>query len=45
MIEKCRVKYGHQFFYPLKVKYGCLLHAVLWHCGLIINFDIDIKLF
>lgn len=45
VIKKCFNKYGHQFYYPLKVKAGCLLHAVIWHCGFIVNFDLDIRLF
>jgi hypothetical protein len=27
------------------VKAGCLLNAVLWHCGLSINFDETVPLF
>lgn len=45
ILQKCFEKYGKKFSYPVKVKHGCLLHAVLWHCGFIVNFDLDIKLF
>ena len=45
VIQKCKNRFGHTFPYPLKVKPGCLLHAVLWHCRFVISFDLDVKLF
>jgi hypothetical protein len=29
----------------LKVKPGCLLHAILWHCNFSVSFDLNVKLF
>lgn len=34
VIGKCHDYYKLKVEYPLKVKAGCLLNAVLWHCGL-----------
>lgn len=31
--------------YPPPVKPGCLLNAVLWHCGITLNFDATVPLF
>lgn len=45
VLSKCKYKFGREFSYPIKVKPGCLLHAVLWHCGFIVTFEMDIKLF
>lgn len=34
VLLKCKNYFKIQSEFPPQVKYGCLLNAVLWHCGL-----------
>lgn len=42
---KCKDYFKISTSFPPQVKPGCLLNAVLWHCGLSINFDYKTPLF
>jgi hypothetical protein len=42
---KCREYFRISAAYPPQVKPGCLLNAVLWHCGICVNFNATVPLF
>lgn len=41
----CKSKYDLDIKIFPEVCYGALLHAVLYHCGIKVKFDLNIKLF
>lgn len=45
VLLKCKNYFKIKSEYPPPVKYGCLLNAVLWHCGLSMSFDDTVPLF
>jgi hypothetical protein len=45
VLYRCKKKFGQQFSFPPKVKFGCLLHAVLWHCKFSLKFYLSLRLF
>lgn len=45
VLLKCQKYFKIKSEFPPLVKHGCLLNAVLWHCGLSMTFEDTVPLF
>ena len=45
ILYKCNDYYKVSTVFPPPVKPGCLLNAVLWHCGISVPFTASVPLF